>query len=148
MKVRCNQCMSIFDEENIKLNRMGREFCPVCGFGGALMDMPEFDTASYKGQSRNFETPFKTRGIFDDGSFVMRKKIMQAMHTIVLAIKDTCAQQFWKTYGIADLRDCDYYADSEVHYESICRAFSMIANKYIISNFYIPKYDATKKKEG
>ena len=46
MKVRCNQCMSIFEEETIwtsedPLYMFGQEICPKCFKGGALMDMPD-----------------------------------------------------------------------------------------------------------
>ena len=40
MKVRCNQCMAIFDEEQISYDGE-TEFCPECGESGCLMDIAE-----------------------------------------------------------------------------------------------------------
>lgn len=40
MRVRCNQCMAIFDEEQISYDGE-TEFCPECGESGCLMDMGE-----------------------------------------------------------------------------------------------------------
>lgn len=45
MRVRCNQCMSEFDEEYIELSKdkdyfFEEEICPICKKGGCLMDMP------------------------------------------------------------------------------------------------------------
>lgn len=40
MKVRCNNCMSVFDEKYIKDDGVD-ESCPVCVEVGSLMDMPE-----------------------------------------------------------------------------------------------------------
>lgn len=40
MKVRCNQCMAIFDEEQISYDGE-TEFCPECGESGCLMDLSE-----------------------------------------------------------------------------------------------------------
>lgn len=42
-RVRCNQCMSVFDECHIRVERDesgDREYCPVCGEEGCLMDGP------------------------------------------------------------------------------------------------------------
>jgi hypothetical protein len=39
-RVRCNWCMSVFDEEHIKAVD-DEEYCPICGETGYLMDMPE-----------------------------------------------------------------------------------------------------------
>ena len=48
MRVRCNNCMSIFDETYIETDpATGRESCPVCGRIGYLMDMDE-ETENYK----------------------------------------------------------------------------------------------------
>ena len=42
MRVRCNQCMNVFEEEEIVYDgEMDMEFCPKCGEGGCLMDMAE-----------------------------------------------------------------------------------------------------------
>ena len=38
MQVRCNQCMAIFEEEEIKV-RFDEEICPKCYKSGALMDL-------------------------------------------------------------------------------------------------------------
>ena len=41
-RVRCNHCMSVFDEEYIDIDAQGPdtgETCPCCGKGDALMDM-------------------------------------------------------------------------------------------------------------
>ena len=39
MKVRCNQCMNIFDEDEIVYDsERDMEFCPKCGEDGCLMD--------------------------------------------------------------------------------------------------------------
>lgn len=45
MKVRCNNCLEIFDEEDIKISNdknyfFEQEICPKCGKGQGLMDMP------------------------------------------------------------------------------------------------------------
>lgn len=48
MRVRCNACMSIFDENYIKVNVItGVESCPICGRIGCLMDVEE-ETENYK----------------------------------------------------------------------------------------------------
>ena len=48
MKIRCNDCMSIFDENYVEKNLInGEESCPVCGRVGCLMDM-EDETENYK----------------------------------------------------------------------------------------------------
>ena len=41
MKVRCNNCMRIFDEKDILTvgGDYDDEFCPFCGYHGGLMDM-------------------------------------------------------------------------------------------------------------
>ncbi len=40
MKVRCNDCMAVFDEEEIIV--VGEtEHCPVCKIEGCLMDMED-----------------------------------------------------------------------------------------------------------
>lgn len=40
MKVRCNNCMEIFDEEDIMLiNLNGNEVCPCCGRSGCIADI-------------------------------------------------------------------------------------------------------------
>ena len=42
MKVRCNNCMEVFDEKEIIYNEdLDREFCPYCGKAGCLMDLLE-----------------------------------------------------------------------------------------------------------
>ena len=42
MRVRCNQCMKVFDEEEIVYDsEMDMEFCPKCGEDGCLMDFSE-----------------------------------------------------------------------------------------------------------
>jgi len=46
MKVRCNDCMSIFDEEYIR-NINEDESCPVCERIGALMDVPQEEFPQY-----------------------------------------------------------------------------------------------------
>lgn len=48
MRVRCNDCMSVFDENYIEVNIInGEESCPICGRVGCLMDMEE-ETENYK----------------------------------------------------------------------------------------------------
>lgn len=48
MRVRCNDCMSIFDENYIEVNILsGEESCPICGRVGCLMDVEE-ETENYK----------------------------------------------------------------------------------------------------
>lgn len=40
MKVICNNCGAVFDEEKIVYDGdMDMEFCPECGEGGCLMDI-------------------------------------------------------------------------------------------------------------
>lgn len=42
MKVRCNMCMQVFDEEEVVYDgEMDVEFCPKCGESGCLMDLPD-----------------------------------------------------------------------------------------------------------
>lgn len=41
MKVRCNWCMSIFDEEDIMVDAEDKEHCPKCGAEGYLMDLTD-----------------------------------------------------------------------------------------------------------
>ena len=41
MKVRCNNCMAVFDEDDIPINDNDEEYCPECGETGYLMDMEE-----------------------------------------------------------------------------------------------------------
>ena len=42
MKVRCNQCMKVFDEERIVYDGEDDiEYCPECGESGCLMDIAE-----------------------------------------------------------------------------------------------------------
>lgn len=44
MKVRCNMCMKVFDEEkNVYDGETDTEFCPECGESGYLMDLPDED---------------------------------------------------------------------------------------------------------
>lgn len=46
MKVRCNDYMSVFDEEYIEdINDV--ESCPVCGRIGTLMDVPQEEFPQY-----------------------------------------------------------------------------------------------------
>lgn len=48
MRVRCNDCMSVFDENYIEVNIInGEESCPICGRIGCLMDVEE-ETENYK----------------------------------------------------------------------------------------------------
>lgn len=48
MKVRCNWCMSIFNEEQIVYDRdKDMEFCPVCGDSACLMDVPQDEFPQY-----------------------------------------------------------------------------------------------------
>ena len=46
MKVRCNDCMSVFDEEYIN-DISDDESCPVCGRIGVLMDVPQEEFPQY-----------------------------------------------------------------------------------------------------
>ena len=39
MKVRCNYCMAVFDEEDIVVDAEDKEHCPECGETDYLMDM-------------------------------------------------------------------------------------------------------------
>lgn len=42
MKVRCNNCMEVFDEKEIVYDGdLDKEFCPCCGEAGCLMDLLE-----------------------------------------------------------------------------------------------------------
>ena len=41
MKVRCNNCMAVFDEEEIPVDEDGDEYCPECGTTGCLMDLTD-----------------------------------------------------------------------------------------------------------
>lgn len=41
MKVRCNHCMAIFDEEDITVDANDKEHCPECGAEGYLMDLTD-----------------------------------------------------------------------------------------------------------
>ena len=44
MKVRCNQCMKIFNEEEIVYDgEDDMEYCPKCGESGCLMDLSDED---------------------------------------------------------------------------------------------------------
>lgn len=48
MQVRCNQCMAIFNEDEIVISEdplymKDQEICPKCFKGGALMDISEED---------------------------------------------------------------------------------------------------------
>lgn len=44
MKVRCNQCMKVFEEDKIVYDgEDDMEFCPECGEGGCLMDLTDDD---------------------------------------------------------------------------------------------------------
>lgn len=48
MKVRCNDCMSVFDENYIKYDEvLDQEGCPCCGRIGCLMDVPENEFPQY-----------------------------------------------------------------------------------------------------
>ena len=40
MKVRCNWCMSEFDESKLIIKN-DTEICPICGKSGCLMDLEE-----------------------------------------------------------------------------------------------------------
>lgn len=40
LKVRCNMCMAIFKESEIKIKN-DKEYCPICGKSGYLQDMKE-----------------------------------------------------------------------------------------------------------
>lgn len=41
MKVKCNYCDALYEEEEIVINEDGDEICPYCHTQGCLMDMPE-----------------------------------------------------------------------------------------------------------
>lgn len=42
MKVRCNNCMEVFDEKELVYDgNEDMEFCPYCGDGGCIMDLPK-----------------------------------------------------------------------------------------------------------
>lgn len=42
MKVRCNNCMEVFDEKELVYDGdEDMEFCPYCGGGGCIMDLPK-----------------------------------------------------------------------------------------------------------
>lgn len=46
-KIRCNNCMNVFDESNIICDEDKNEHCPFCGKGGCLMDLEcEIDTGN------------------------------------------------------------------------------------------------------
>lgn len=48
MRVRCNDCMSVFDDNYIERNLISdEESCPICGRIGCLMDL-EDETENYK----------------------------------------------------------------------------------------------------
>lgn len=48
MKVRCNWCMSVFDEIYMDQDcGSGDDCCPCCGKLGALMDVPESEFPQY-----------------------------------------------------------------------------------------------------
>ena len=52
MKIRCNQCMAVFNEEDIILSQdplyfKDDEICPKCNKGGALMDIPDDDNLEF-----------------------------------------------------------------------------------------------------
>lgn len=49
MKIRCNNCMEVFDENLIVYDKNeNMEFCPCCGKSGCLMDLSE-DEINEKG---------------------------------------------------------------------------------------------------
>ena len=44
MKVRCNQCMNVFDEDKIVYDiETDTEYCPKCNKSGCLMDLHDDD---------------------------------------------------------------------------------------------------------
>ena len=44
MKVRCNMCMEVFDEDKIVYDgETDTEYCPKCGDSGYLMDLKDDD---------------------------------------------------------------------------------------------------------
>lgn len=48
MKVRCNDCMAVFDERYIVAHENGDDLiCPCCGRGGVIMDVPEEEFPQY-----------------------------------------------------------------------------------------------------
>lgn len=48
MKVRCNWCMSVFDEQYVYQNHgTGDDCCPCCGILDKLMDVPESEFPQY-----------------------------------------------------------------------------------------------------
>ena len=48
MKVRCNDCMAVFDERYIIAHENGDDLiCPCCGRGGVIMDVPEEEFPQY-----------------------------------------------------------------------------------------------------
>lgn len=48
MKIRCNDCMSVFDEKHIEYDEIsGQESCPCCGRIGCLMDVSEDEFPQY-----------------------------------------------------------------------------------------------------
>ena len=49
MKVRCNNCMEVFDEEKIVYDdEEDMEFCPECGEAGCLMDLENNEERTIK----------------------------------------------------------------------------------------------------
>jgi len=50
MKVRCNNCMSIFDEKYIKItdDDYKDEYCPCCEYHGGLMDLEEEELINHE----------------------------------------------------------------------------------------------------
>ena len=46
MKIRCNNCMSVFYEQFVK-HHNEEEICPCCSTKGCLMDVPEEEFPQY-----------------------------------------------------------------------------------------------------
>lgn len=54
MKVRCNNCMKVFDESKLIYDGdENMEFCPYCGEGGCFMDLPKDEFPKYYKEEQN-----------------------------------------------------------------------------------------------
>ncbi len=85
MKIRCNDCMSVFDEKYIVIKgRDGEESCPVCGNVGCLMDVEETENYERFRNVLTYNIGVPTLVNFDDGN---DSDLEDAVHDIVKELR-------------------------------------------------------------
>lgn len=76
MKVRCNMCEGVFDEKDIVYDgEEDKEYCPLCGESGCLMDLEEDEFTTTREPS--FEDLYGAHGEYEDDYKIQTKNKYQ-----------------------------------------------------------------------